>query len=103
MKTKDLFLLFALIAVLNLIWADRATAQIFRTLHSFTAGFPYYAFDEVLLGTANSDGVYPNSLILSGNTLYGTASDGGWSASGTLFALNTDGTGFTNQIGRAHV
>ena len=35
-------------------------------------------------------------LILSGNTLYGTAQYGGSSGNGTVFAVNTDGTGFTN-------
>jgi uncharacterized repeat protein (TIGR03803 family) len=35
-------------------------------------------------------------LILSGNTLYGTASRGGESGNGTIFAINTDGSGFTN-------
>ena len=35
-------------------------------------------------------------MILSGNTLYGTADDGGSSGNGTVFAVNTDGTGFTN-------
>ncbi len=57
-----------------------------------------------LLGTAgiaqlgaNSEGALPNgSFILSGNTLYGTAFDGGSSGNGTVFAINTDGTGFTN-------
>jgi len=34
-------------------------------------------------------------LVLSGNTLYGTAPRGGSSGDGTVFALNTDGTGFT--------
>src|SRR5256885_1773790 len=34
-------------------------------------------------------------LILSGNTLYGTAWYGGGSG-GTVFAINTDGTGFTS-------
>ena len=34
-------------------------------------------------------------LILSGNTLYGTAVYGGSSGDGTVFAVNTDGTGFT--------
>jgi len=55
----------------------------FTTLHSFTAG-----------GTnssgvfTNSDGAYPQAgLILSGNTLYGTASSGGGSGSGTVFSL----------------
>jgi uncharacterized repeat protein (TIGR03803 family) len=33
-------------------------------------------------------------LILSGNTLYGTATSGGSSGAGTVFALRTDGTGF---------
>jgi len=34
-------------------------------------------------------------LVISGNTLYGTASNGGTNGTGTVFALNTDGTGFT--------
>jgi len=34
-------------------------------------------------------------IILSGNTLYGMTS-GGSSSNGTVFKVNTDGTGFTN-------
>src|SRR6266478_1849743 len=92
MKTTNLFpclgvasraawVLPALIAVLNLLPAGRVTAQTFTTLHSFNY---------------SSDGDTPYAgLILSGsNTLYGTARDGGNNA-GTVFALNTDGTGFT--------
>ena len=53
----------------------------FTILHSFTGG---------------SDGADPFAgLILSGNTLYGTARFGGSSGNGTVFAVNTDGTGFT--------
>src|SRR5206468_3358452 len=55
----------------------------FTTLHTFTAG---------------DDGSSPIAgLTLSGNTLYGTASSGGSSGSGrgTVFSVNTDGTGFT--------
>ena len=38
----------------------------------------------------NSDGAYPSAdLILSGSTLYGTASGGGANACGTVFSLNT--------------
>jgi uncharacterized repeat protein (TIGR03803 family) len=37
-----------------------------------------------------------SSLILSGNTLYGTTQSGGSSGNGTVFAVHTDGTGFTN-------
>ncbi len=45
----------------------------------------------------NSDGAFPHAgLMLSGNTLYGTTSSGGGSGYGTVFALNTDGTAFTN-------
>jgi len=47
--------------------------------------------------SVNFDGAYPQAgLILSGNTLYGTAYSGGSWALGTVFAVNTDGTGFTN-------
>jgi uncharacterized repeat protein (TIGR03803 family) len=63
----------------------------FRILHSFTATPDYPA------PYTNSDGARPlGRLILSGNTLYGTASTGGEWAAGTVFAVNTDGTGFTN-------
>jgi uncharacterized repeat protein (TIGR03803 family) len=61
----------------------------FTNLHSFTAG----------LGTSgtNSDGGFPQAgLVLSSNTVYGTAYNGGSSGNGTVFKVNTDGTGFTN-------
>src|ERR1039458_4781199 len=84
MKTsiKNLFLLPALIAGLGLLLAGRVTAQTFTTLHSFTN---------------SPDGANPVAgLILSGNTLYGTTEHGASSGNGTVFAVNTDGTGFTN-------
>ena len=64
----------------------------FTNLHSFTAT------------TGTSTGPTPTAteliriggLILSGNTLYGTAQYGGSSGNGTVFAINTNGTGFTN-------
>lgn len=62
----------------------------FATLHSFTAS----NFNALGVLT-NSDGLNPSgALILSGNTLYGTAGSGGQSGAGTLFKLNTDGTNF---------
>src|ERR1035437_5755881 len=77
----------ALVAGLGLIPAGRATAQTFTNLHSF----------RLLNNSTNSDGANPQAgLILSGNTLYGTASGGGSSGYGTVFAVNTDGMGFTN-------
>jgi uncharacterized repeat protein (TIGR03803 family) len=47
--------------------------------------------------TGANDGANPKGgLILSNKTLYGTAGAGGGSGNGTVFALGTDGTGFTN-------
>src|SRR6185503_5167706 len=58
----------------------------FTNLYSFTAR-----------QSINNDGAIPDStLILSGNTLYGTAFWGGVFGYGTVFAINTDGTGFSN-------
>ena len=54
----------------------------FGVLHSFTGG--------------TSDGRYPRgSLTLLGSKLYGMTKDGGSSDRGTLFSMNTDGTGFS--------
>src|ERR1044071_3284497 len=62
---------------------------VYGVVHSFTAYDPYNN------GT-NSDGDYPtSSLTLSGDTLYGTTADGGSAGNGTVFAINTNGTGFT--------
>src|ERR1035437_2492955 len=83
----------ALIAGLGLIPAGRLTAQTFTTVHSFTADDYNYSTGYY----TNSDGANPYAgLILSGNTLYGTAKFGGSSGAGTVFKVNPDGTGFTN-------
>src|SRR5260221_2275160 len=94
MKTnsKNLFLLSALIAGLNLLPAGRVTAQTFTTLHSFTSttysGPPSFS-------TTTSEGSRPDgSFVLSGDILYGMASQGGDSGHGTVFAVNTNGTDF---------
>ena len=68
---------------LGLILTNQATAQTFTPLYSFTN---------------SPDGAYPEgNLVLSGNTLYGTTSQGGTNyinelGSGTVFAINTDGS-----------
>src|SRR2546422_6799700 len=80
---------FVAVLMLGVLLAASGPAQTFTTLHSFTAtpGTP----------ATNSDGAGPRAgLIISGNTLYGTANGGGSSGFGTVFAVNTDGTGFTN-------
>jgi uncharacterized repeat protein (TIGR03803 family) len=58
----------------------------FTNLHTFTA----------LINSTNSDGTEPSSVILSGNTLYGTTFQGGHVGGGTVFKVNTDGSAFTN-------
>lgn len=51
---------------------------------------------SLLLNETNSDGAYPDSTpVLSGNTIIGTTYNGGFSGNGTVFKLNTNGTGFT--------
>jgi uncharacterized repeat protein (TIGR03803 family) len=70
------------VLILIMFAAGQATAQTFTNLHSFASG---------------SDGANPYAgLILSGSTLYGTANAGGSAGNGAVFAVNTDGTGFTN-------
>jgi uncharacterized repeat protein (TIGR03803 family) len=67
--------------------------QSFTNLHSFAS--PNY--NNGLGVFTNSDGFSPRSgLILSGNVLYGTATEGGSADNGAVFKVNTDGTGFTN-------
>ncbi len=81
------WVLAALTAGFGLVLTDRAAAQTFTTLYSFSA----------LSSGTNSDGANPHAdLVLSGNTLCGTTANGGAWGSGTVFKLTTDGTVFTN-------
>jgi uncharacterized repeat protein (TIGR03803 family) len=77
-------------AVVSLILASRVTAQTFTTLYNFSATHP-----NSLGVYTNSDGSGPAGLTLSGNTFYGVTGDGGSGGSGTIFKINTNGTGFT--------
>lgn len=87
---KNLILAPALMCALGLMPAGRVMAQAFTSLHNFTAL-------DTLNGYTNSEGAQPyDRLILSGSTLYGTTSVGGVDGGGTVFAVKTDGTGFTN-------
>src|SRR6266566_535349 len=63
----------------------------FTRLYSFSAG----TWDSSGSAYVNSDGAFPSGgLVLSSNTLYGTTGFGGTSGEGTVFGVNTDGTGF---------
>jgi uncharacterized repeat protein (TIGR03803 family) len=71
------------------IFAISTNGLIFSTYHSFT---PVSAADPT---PTNYDGANPTgSLTLSGGTLYGATDAGGASDYGTIYAINTDGTGF---------
>jgi uncharacterized repeat protein (TIGR03803 family) len=71
-----------LIGAFGLISAERMRAQNLTTQYNFDGG---------------NDGYQPlASLIASNDTLYGAAFSGGSSGNGALFAINTDGSGFTN-------
>jgi uncharacterized repeat protein (TIGR03803 family) len=87
-KANQLFYLTVII-ILSLLPDSQATAQPLTILHTFTAANPTY--------NTNADGAHPYAtLFLSGNTLYGTTAYGSTNGAGTVFAINTDGTGFTN-------
>lgn len=58
--------------------------------------FPDAVWDNGRGRFLNGDGANPLlGLTVSGNTLYGTTLQGGQFGNGTLFKLNTDGSGFT--------
>jgi len=65
----------------------------YTNLHLFAGGQAFFP----LGADTNSDGTYPRgSMVLSGNTLYGSTAGGTPTGCGGIFAINTDGTGFTN-------
>src|SRR5579859_1393436 len=86
------YLLSVLLTGFGLMPAGRVTAQAFSNLYNFSVDYAFFNGN-----VSNIDGYGPNgSLILSGNTLYGTAAQGGSWGNGTLFAVNTQGLNFTN-------
>lgn len=84
-KSRQLLFLLLLVGCTA---EPRLQAQSLNTLYRFSV--PSNSF-------INQDGANSYSdLVLSGGTLYGTTKIGGANAVGTVFAINTDGTGFTN-------
>src|SRR5215471_4139305 len=79
------FILLSSVSILPL------RAQSFSVLHTFAPG----AIQRPGLILTNSDGANPYAgLAVSGSTLYGAAKNGGTTGSGTLFAIDTNGTSF---------
>ena len=61
---------------------------------------PFTGFTNLYNFSDGTDGANPHAgLLLSGNTLYGTAQLGGSAGYGTVFGLNTNGAGFTTLHG----
>jgi uncharacterized repeat protein (TIGR03803 family) len=87
-RARNLFCLRVLITGLGLFMTGWAEAQTFTTLYCFSPEGPFIQ--------TNSDGAFSQAgLIISGCHLYGTAPNGGIYGSGTVFAIDANGTGFT--------
>lgn len=72
------------------IFSLRTNGQNFTVIHSFRVGHTNF-LDEF----TNADGTaVQGNLLLSGGTLYGTTAFGTTNASGNVFSLGTNGTGF---------
>ena len=69
----------ALLVFLSLC-PESGTAAPINILHTFTSGA--------------TDGRSPTGLLLEGSVLYGTTNIGGLNNAGTVYRLNTDGSGF---------
>lgn len=91
------------------VFAVSMDGTLFTTLYEFSAGESVYWNDSPgsyasipvhYLGDfwiTNSDGANPvGTLVLSGETLYGTTATGGTNGTGTVFAINMDGAAFTD-------
>jgi uncharacterized repeat protein (TIGR03803 family) len=76
----------------GIVFAINTDGTGFTNLHNFSAS----AVDSDTGFETNSDGFTPDGLVLSGNTLYGATGGGGTLGGGAVFAMNTDGSGFTN-------
>ncbi len=71
----------------GVVFAVSTNGTSFTNLHTFTA----------TTNSTNSDGISPIcALLLLSNQLYGTTTYAGPYGDGTLYALNLDGSGFTN-------
>jgi uncharacterized repeat protein (TIGR03803 family) len=74
------------------VFAISTNGMVFSVLRTFEAEVPDGPFPAM---STNSEGANPNSLVLFGDTLYGTANAGGTNGFGTIFSIKTNGNGFT--------
>ncbi len=77
-----------------LLAATNVSAVTFTNIYVFSTDG--YTSINGSLAETNADGVSPDSLVLVGDTIYGTSISGGTYGDGTCFRVNTDGTHFTN-------
>lgn len=82
------FTLVLLLSTLSSVFPNSIRGQPAVTLHEFSSIPVQFS--------PNTDGAYPfRSLLLAGDTLYGTCGYGSQAGGGNVFKINTDGTGFT--------
>src|ERR1035441_9569970 len=81
MKTKRTLIQIWLLCVALALNATSLFAQTYNILHNF--------------GSISRDGYAPlTDLVLGSKTLYGTTASGGTNGNGTIFKINTDGSGY---------
>jgi uncharacterized repeat protein (TIGR03803 family) len=68
----------------GVLFALSIAGSSFSVLHTFSTH-----------GLTDPDGAWPNGLVISGHTLYGTTAQEGPGSYGTIFAFDTDSTVFT--------
>jgi uncharacterized repeat protein (TIGR03803 family) len=83
------------LAVFTVMFLTRMSVQavVFTNLYQFSVDAFNGGSPDV---ETNGDGLNPAGFVLAGNVLYGTTSGGGLYGDGTIFRVNTDGSGFTN-------
>lgn len=78
----------------GLIFSLNLDGSGYTILHEFPK--PWFFYDGITATYTNSEGFHPyGTLIASNGTLYGTAADGGFKGSGSVFSLGTNGSNFT--------
>jgi uncharacterized repeat protein (TIGR03803 family) len=92
---KTIFAFLALLTFAVVVPAPKVAAATFTNLYLFSAD----AFTSGPNAEAtNGDGVGPSGFVVSGNTLYGTAFNGGLYGYGTIYRVDISGQNFTNYV-----